>query len=82
MVTNGHAIEIFHGDNRGTGGKMTWKKVHLVVLFRIMVTAGIGGVFLPPDSRNPHALGDAILLVFCGLVWAVSDIFLHEKERP
>ena len=57
------------------------RNVYFVVIFRIAVTLIIGGVFLPPDSQNPYAAVDAILLAIGGLIWAVSDIFLHQQEH-
>jgi zinc transporter ZupT len=46
--------------------------------FRVSVVAIVVGIFLPPDSQNPHVLADLFLCASGGILWAMSDLFLKE----
>jgi hypothetical protein len=41
---------------------------------RMMAVLTVVGILTPPDAQNPHALGDALLAIAAGFLWASSDI--------
>lgn len=45
---------------------------------RLVVALCIVAIFLPPDAQNPHALGDALIAIFAGILWAISDLLWKE----
>jgi hypothetical protein len=59
---------------------MTFGKLAYIMCIRIGVVVIIGGMFLPPDAQNPHAIVDAILLIFVAILWTVSDYLFLEEE--
>jgi hypothetical protein len=53
----------------------------IVVVMRIMVVLLVCGTFLPPDTQNPHALGDVFLMIGAGFIWAAGDLMVAEPDK-